>query len=135
MASDDGLIASHEDRIQSMEADLKEMSQEVLPTLSRLEQLVTSGFERFDDRLASMNRRMDGVEANSHQNQIRDSAIKALQEIEERRLKSRHNLKKWALTTVGGAVLTAFLAWLGLWWRGPASCCCCCLGLEGLAGY
>jgi hypothetical protein len=112
------ILESHEKRIQGLEDDLGAISEMVLPTLARLEQLVESGFERFTERFDDFHRRILNIETDHMMSQKRDA--KAMADVEtlkkgETDRTSRHfAVISWVAGIVAAVVAGAVLAHFGL---------------------
>jgi hypothetical protein len=112
------ILESHERRLQGVEDDVRAISDKVLPTLARLEQLVESGFERFTERFDDFHRRILNIETDHMMSQKRDAAaladVESLKKGEKERSTRHFALIKWVAGIVAVVVSGAILAHFGL---------------------
>lgn len=107
------LLQSHESRLQKVEDDVGTIAEKVLPSLARLEQMVTSGFERFDEFKESVTKRMDDIDRDHMISQTNrataDVDVKALKKTERVRRDRVKSVITW-VAGVAAAVLAAAVA-------------------------
>lgn len=115
--TDNILLEAHEDRIKDLERQLTSLSNQILPVLARLEQVVTNGFERVNDRMDDGEERFERLERGLREIEIaaredtardiaRDNTVASLQLAESERKDRRKAVWKW----VGGITATVLTA-------------------------
>jgi hypothetical protein len=116
--NDSIILESHEKRLQGVEDDVRAISDKVLPTLARLEQLVESGFERFTERFDDFHRRILNIETDHMMSQKRDIAaiadVETLKKVEKDRSHRHFAVISWVAGIAAAVVAGAVLAHFGL---------------------
>ena len=103
----DLLLESHENRIQQLEKDVGAIEEKVLPTLARMETVISTTFERWEERL-------DKIDSEHLISQTRSADIEHLKGLEAARVKNRNKWKARVWGIVSALITAAIAAYLGL---------------------
>ncbi len=117
----DSLVDSHEERLQTLDATVNNLSLHLTPTLARLEQTMTYMADKLDNVGRSVSETKEAVDDLRLQEVTREvrvqgveKGVQDLHDAENKRQARRWSAVKWFGGIVSAVVLAAILAALGL---------------------